>query len=277
MKTHEMANGRMTRRSFVGAFGATGAAALAGIGLADCMAPSALAKGAASSLSDGAGSSTDPFAAPATGTPVEASVDPQTGEVTVNDKMVVRYSACLGCYSSCGNRVKLDRDTGEVLGVGGNPYNPNCAYPYLDFDDPLTSAYLAMSSMAGQGNTHRGTVCGRGQATWDAYNQADRITMPLKRAGKRGENKWQAISWEQLISEVTEGGKLFADLGEDTQIAGLKELHDTQTPLNPDSPGLGSVSNQVVEFGERGAGRTVILNRFMSSYGSINAYRHTST
>lgn len=267
----------MSRRSFIRAFGATGAAAAAGIGLANCMVPAAGAKEAASSSADGTVSSSDPFATPAAGTPIEAVVDTETGEVTVNDKIVVRYGACLGCYSSCGNRVKIDRATGQVLGVAGNPYNPNCAYPYLNFDEPLTNAYLAMSHMAGKGNTHRGTVCGRGQGTWDAYNQADRITMPLKRAGKRGEGKWVSISWEQLISEVTEGGKLFADLGEDTEIVGLKALHDTQTPMNPDAPGLGPISNQLVELGGRGDGRTVIAGRFMNCFGSINTYSHSST
>ena len=47
-------------------------------------------------------------------------MDLATGKVEVNDDVLVRYSACLGCYSSCGNRVKLDRATGKMLTIGGN-------------------------------------------------------------------------------------------------------------------------------------------------------------
>ena len=75
-----------------------------------------------------------------------------------------------------------------------------------------------MGFAPGKGNLTRGTVCGRGQATQDVYAQPDRITAPLKRAGKRGEGKWKAITWDALIKEVTEGGKLFADAGEDRQV-----------------------------------------------------------
>lgn len=208
--------------------------------------------------------------------PREAKVDPKTGKVTVNEDVIVRYSGCLGCYSSCGNRVKIDRASGEVISVGGNPYNPNCAYPYLNFDEPLEEAYKSMSFTYG-GQRMRGTTCARGQASWDAYSQPDRITVPLKRAGKRGEGKWEPISWDQLIKEVTEGGKLFAHLGEERDIEGFKALHDTKTPLDPDAPELGPISNQLVMFGGRSDGRSSVGSRFVSSFGSINTHGHGST
>ena len=209
--------------------------------------------------------------------PVEATIDPKTGDVTVNEDVVVRYSGCVGCYCSCGNRVKLDRETGSVLGVGGNPYNPADAYPFLDFEAPLTEAYQSLSYANGKGNQLRGTVCGRGNGTLDGYTQPDRITVPLKRAGKRGEGKWKAIGWDQLIKEVTEGGKLFAEIGEDREIMGFKELHDTKTPMNPDEPGLGPVSNQLVMLGSRSDGRGNFSSRFASTFGTINAYGHASS
>lgn len=212
-----------------------------------------------------------------TGKPLEASVDLKTKELTINEDVLVRYSGCVGCYSSCGNRVRLDRATQQIITVGGNPYNPNCAYPYLNFDEPLTEAYLSMSYVGKKGNTTRGTVCGRGQATFDAYSQPDRITVPLKRAGARGEGKWKPITWEQLIKEVTEGGKLFSDLGEDQEIEGFVALHDPNTPLDPDAPELGPVSNQLVMLGGRGDGRTAVGGRFISSFGSINAHGHGSS
>ncbi|WP_270297544.1 hypothetical protein [Eggerthella sinensis] len=61
------------------------------------------------------------FPPPRTGKPIEAKVDPKTGDVSVNEDVIVRYSGCVGCYQACGNRVKLDRKTGRVLGVGATP------------------------------------------------------------------------------------------------------------------------------------------------------------
>ena len=253
----------MTRRQFAQAAAALGALSVAGLGLGS-QAPAALADDAE-------------FPVPTSGKPIEAKVDPKTGEVTVNPDVMVRYSSCVGCYSSCGNRVKVDRETGRILGVGGNPYNPACAYPYLDFEAPLTEAYQSMSYANGKGNELRGTICGRGNGTLDATSQPDRITVPLKRAGKRGEGKWQPISWDQLITEVTEGGKIFADLGEDQDVAGFKTLHDTTTPMNADEPGLGPISNQVVFLGGRSDGRGNFTSRFTSTYGTINQYGHSSS
>lgn len=209
--------------------------------------------------------------------PLEATVDVETGEVRVNDDVIVRYSACLGCHSVCGNRLKMDRQTKRIVSVGGNPYNPNNSTSYLDFSTPLEDAYRSMSFANKQGNRTRGTLCGRGHGTFDACSQPNRVTVPLKRAGKRGEGKWEPITWDQLIGEVTEGGKLFAHLGEEHEVQGFKALHDTETPLNPQQPDLGPVSNQVVFFGGRGDGRTVFSNRFASCYGTVNDYRHTSS
>ena len=258
-----MATINLDRRSFLKAAGGLGALSVAGAGLA---AP------------DRRAFADEPaFPEQKHGNPVEATIDPKTGDVTVNEDVIVRNSACLGCYSSCGNRLKLDRASGRLLSVGGNPYHPSCAYPYLNFEDPLEEAYRTMSFAHGKGNIVRATVCGRGQGTQDGYSQPDRVTVPLKRAGKRGEGKWRPITWDQLITEVTEGGKLFADIGENQDIEGFKALHDTEKPMNPDQPDLGPISNQVVFLGGRGDGRTTIGTRFSSNFGTINQYGHGST
>lgn len=251
----------MNRRTFLGAMGAVGALAATG--------------GAASALPQNAVAADTEFPAAPTGKPVEARIDRKTGEVKVNDDVLVRYSACLGCYSSCGNRMKLDRASGQLISVGGNPYHPSCALPYLNNDESLTEAYKTFG-FTGVGKTNA-TLCGRGQATLDGYNQPDRVTVPLKRAGKRGEGKWTAISWDTLIKEVTEGGKLFASIGEDREVEGFKAIHDTKTPIDPNLPDLGPKSNQFVLFGGRGDGRTVFGSRFANCFGSINQYGHGST
>ena len=250
----------LSRRSFVGAMCAAGAASAVGSVLTAETENALAAEGA--------------FPVAKRGKPVEAMIDVDTGNLTVNEDVIIRYSACLGCYSSCGNRVKIDRASGRILSVAGNPYHPSCAYPFLDRDEPLEKAYLTMGFTNDESIASRGTICGRGQATLDSYTQPDRITVPLKRAGKRGEGKWQAISWDQLIKEVTEGGQLFADLGETQNIEGLKAIHDTVTPLDPNRPGLGPKSNQLVFLGGRGDGRSGVSSRFPGAFGSINNYGH---
>lgn len=255
----------ITRRTFGKILGAAGALSVAGVGIAGC-APSGEKKVSQSDFPD----------TPAKGKKLEAAIDKASGELTINPDVIVRHSACLGCYCSCGNRIRIDRSSGQVLGIAGNPYNANNAFPYLSFETPLEDAYLSTTYVPGKGNASA-SVCARGLGTWDSYSQPSRITTPMKRAGKRGEGKWTPISWDQLIEEVTEGGKLFADIGEDTEIEGFKAIHDTKTPLNPDQPDLGPVSNQLVELGGRGDGRTVILGRFMGAFGSQNNYGHASS
>ena len=252
----------LDRRQFLKASAGLGALSVARLGLAGCAGqPSA---------------SAEELAAAESHNPVEATVDPKTGAVTVNPDVWVRYSACLGCYSSCGNRVQVDAATGKIFAVGGNPYNPNNAYPYLNHTEPLEEAYRSMSFAAG-GQNVRGTLCGRGNGTWDAYSQPDRITVPLKRAGKRGEGKWKPISWDQLIEEVVEGGKLFAEIGEDRDIMGFRALHDLETPIDPESPELGPIANQMVMLGSRGDGRSNVGSRFSSAFGTKNNIGHGAT
>mgnify|MGYP001063232170 CR=1 FL=1 len=211
------------RRRFLGAMGVLGAASLAG--------------GAGSALTPDLAVAADAeFPVPKKGKPIEASVDPKTGDVKINDDVIVRYSSCVGCYSTCGNRIKLDRASGRVIGVGGNPYNPACSGDKLDFEAPLEDAYRSMSYANGHGAITHGTICGRGNGTLDGVSQPDRITVPLKRAGKRGEGKWKPISWDQLITEVTEGGKIFAELGEDQHVEGFKEVPTRSPRSTPSSP-----------------------------------------
>lgn len=70
------------RRTFVGAMGALGALSVAGAALGGQPTAAVAAESA--------------FPAPGKGKPVEASVDPKTGDVTVNEDVVVRYSGCVG-------------------------------------------------------------------------------------------------------------------------------------------------------------------------------------
>ncbi len=81
--------------------------------------------------------------------------------------------------------------------------------------------------MSGEsGINNRSTACARGNGMLEIQNSPYRITQPLKRVGKRGEGKWEPISYEQLISEITEGGDLFGE----GEVEGLRSIRDIETP-----------------------------------------------
>ena len=254
----------MSRRRFAQLSGLAGAAALAGLGL-----PSNAEAAEAAPV--------DPeFPVSGRGRKLEATYDPKTDDLKINDEVIVRYSNCVGCYAMCGVRLKLDRESREILAQGGNPYNPCNAYPVLPFDEPLTEAYRTMTQSPTK-QTGAATCCGRSLGALDVYLNSYRITTPLKRAGKRGEGKWQPISWDQLIDEVVEGGKLFKDIGEDREIEGFRAVRDFDTPLVPDAPEFGSKANGLIYCGGRTDGRGQTSTRFLSMYGSANKYSHHSS
>ncbi len=47
-------------------------------------------------------------------------------------------------------------------------------------------------------------ICFKGTAAPDLHNHADRLRVPLKRVGERGEDRWQQISYEQAMDEIAE-------------------------------------------------------------------------
>lgn len=203
----------------------------------------------------------------------EAVINLETGDVEIEESILIRHSACLGCYSSCGNRVKIDKATGKITKVYGNPYNPNNAEPHLSFDAPLTDSYLAFSTYKDM-QKHRGTLCARGNATLEAHYDPMRILVPLKRTGPRGSGKWKPITWEEAIEETVEGGQIFKDIGEDIVVDGFRKVRDLETPIDPDAPELGPVANQLIFFGGRGDGRGGLTSKFVNSFGTPNFYSH---
>lgn len=46
--------------------------------------------------------------------------------------------------------------------------------------------------------------CPRAGQAIDYFDHADRINFPLKRVGKRGEGKWERITWDQAMDEIAE-------------------------------------------------------------------------
>ncbi len=85
-----------------------------------------------------------------------------------------RLSICGQCLAGCGIVVRLV--DGLPKKIDGNPLCP----------------------------ISRGKLCPKGQNGLQVLYDPDRLTGPVKRKGKRGENDWGKISWEEAIDTVSQ-------------------------------------------------------------------------
>ncbi len=83
-------------------------------------------------------------------------------------------TTCFNCESACGLTAFIDKDNLAVRKFEGNPYHPGS----------------------------RGRNCAKGPATINQITDPDRILYPLKRAGKRGEGKWERVSWDEVLDDI---------------------------------------------------------------------------
>ncbi|MFZ0481942.1 MAG: hypothetical protein WAL93_01000, partial [Desulfobacterales bacterium] len=121
------------------------------------------------------------------------------------------YSTCLQCHTSCPIKAKIW--DGTLAKLSGNPYSPQNLLPHIPYDTgPKDSA------------TVDGKLCAKGQTAIQTYYDPYRVRKVLKRAGNRGSDKWKAIPFDQFINEVTKGGKLFSDIGDDSHYPGFEEV-----------------------------------------------------
>lgn len=130
-----------------------------------------------------------------------------------NEPENIIYSVCLNCNTGCGIKAKIQ--DGVLAKIDGNPYNPWTMVPHLSMKTDIDEAARI-----------DGALCPKGQAGVQIAYDPYRIRKVLKRAGKRGENKWMTISFEDAIKEIVEGGKLFAHVpGEENRVVeGLKDI-----------------------------------------------------
>lgn len=66
---------------------------------------------------------------------------------------------------------------------------------------------------------NQGRLCSRCLALPDVVNHPDRLLYPLKRAGERGENKWERISWDEAYDTIeTNFNKIKKEYGPESVI-----------------------------------------------------------
>ncbi|MBI2419045.1 MAG: molybdopterin-dependent oxidoreductase [Ignavibacteriales bacterium] len=123
-------------------------------------------------------------------------------------------SSCLQCNTGCGIKVKIK--DGVAVKIEGNPYTPFNMTPSINYSTSLRESEKL-----------EGVLCPKGQAGIQTAYDPYRIVKVLKRDGKRGENKWKTVPFDQAVEEIASGGKLFAHvLGEENRtVEGMKDLY----------------------------------------------------
>ncbi|MFO7773879.1 MAG: molybdopterin-dependent oxidoreductase [Dehalococcoidia bacterium] len=79
---------------------------------------------------------------------------------------------CRGCHGGCGVLVHV-RD-GTIVKIEGDPDFP----------------------------TNHGSMCSKGLAFHQLVYHPDRVKYPLKRVGKKGEGKWERITWDEAFDTI---------------------------------------------------------------------------
>ncbi len=87
------------------------------------------------------------------------------------DETVVK-TTCKFCQSCCGMLVYMKQ--GKPVRVEGNPDSP----------------------------VNKGRICDKGKYCLDYLDNPNRLKYPLKRAGNKGEGKWQRISWDEALDTI---------------------------------------------------------------------------
>jgi anaerobic selenocysteine-containing dehydrogenase len=219
----------------------------------------------------------------------------------LNDAENVIYSVCLQCHTDCPIKVKIE--DGVAVKIDGNPYS------IQNLNSPIpTSTDVQVGAKIDAG------ICPKGQAGIQTMYDPYRVVKVLKRDGKRGENKWKVIPFDQAVTEVVEGGKLFANVpGEENRVVeGLRQVRALKDPkiakemagdamnvgkgkmslsdfkakhkdnlhylINPDQPDHGPKNNQCLMLaGRMEHGRKEFAKRWQqAAYGSINFMEHTT-
>ncbi|MCU0973409.1 MAG: molybdopterin-dependent oxidoreductase, partial [Burkholderiales bacterium] len=176
----------------------------------------------------------------------------------------VVHSVCLGCNARCGSRAVVDG--GRLVKQSGNPYHPyNSRFEPIAYGTPVSQSIGLPSP-----------VCGKSQDAPSYIYSPYRLLKPLKRAGPRGSGKFVPIEWDQMVREIADGGRLFAGLGEDRVVPGVKDLN-SDALIDAAAPELGPVRNQFVFIGGRDQNaRKEFSDRFVKlALGSVNRLGHT--
>ena len=125
-----------------------------------------------------------------------------------------KRAICFGCSSQAG--ILATVEDGKVVRLTGEPDH------YMN----------------------RGWLCERARGFIEHLYHPERLNYPLKRAGERGENRWERISWNQALDEIAE------------RLARIKEKYGAEALASLGGTGRGH--------------QETFKRRFMNLFGSPN-------
>ena len=149
--------------------------------------------------------------------PGGASVSRTTGR----DRRAIP-STCQLCPANCGIIGYVE--DGRLVKIEGNPEHPN----------------------------NRGKLCAKGQAGLNQLYDPQRILYPMRRAGARGEGKWERISWNEALDELANRLKNIQSSGQLDRFVFQSGVTQTQNIVRRflNAYGTANVSNGIPLGGE---------------------------
>lgn len=173
-----------------------------------------------------------------------AGVSTESYELASPENVI--YSICLQCHTGCSIKCKVS--DGVLLKIDGNPYCSQNLFPNTSMDEPIV-----------HGAKIDAKICPKGQAGIQSLYDPYRITKVLKRAGKRGENKWVSIDFSKAIEEIVEGGLLFKNVkGEEKrEVEGLRAIYKVRDA---------KLMKEMADDGKAVAAKTMSMTDFKAKY-----------
>ncbi len=101
-------------------------------------------------------------------------LDSRSWPKKVGKRSMLVPTTCFNCESACGLLAYVDPVTLTVRKFEGNPEHPGS----------------------------RGRNCAKGPATINQVTDPDRVLYPLRRVGKRGEGRWERVSWDEALDDI---------------------------------------------------------------------------
>ena len=100
--------------------------------------------------------------------------DPARWPKRVEKHYTLIPTICFNCEAGCGLLAYVDREKLDIHKFEGNPVHPGS----------------------------RGRNCAKGPATINQVKDPERILYPLRRVGKRGDGKWERVSWDTVLNDI---------------------------------------------------------------------------
>jgi anaerobic selenocysteine-containing dehydrogenase len=98
-------------------------------------------------------------------------LDPTAWPRKVERRYRLIPTICFNCESACGLLAYVDKATGKISKIEGNPRHPGS----------------------------RGRLCAKGPAVQNQVDSPERVLYPMKRKGPRGSNQWERTTWDEVL------------------------------------------------------------------------------